>query len=82
MRIGIKCTARKTLLPSEYAKFNDKLLMTLSLDKTWCLWDHSSKKLKLKIATDSVPNIAITLPSHKVVLADTTADLKVYTIKQ
>jgi hypothetical protein len=54
----------------------------MSLDKTWCLWDIHSQKLKMKIASEFKPNTCISLPSNKVILADVTADLKIYNIRQ
>ena len=68
---------------SEYANFELSKLLTLSADKTWCLWDTktSSPKLSLKVKLDSMPNTCISLASSKVIVGDVTSKLKIYSIK-
>ena len=63
---------------SEYCQFDDSKLFTVSLDKTWCIWDAKTQKLKQKVKTQESPNTGMTLPSNRVIIADTSPGLKIY----
>lgn len=79
------------LLKAGYCQFDVNLLVTMSIDKTWAIWDptpiiKSEKKFSsdmiplLKIKCPNTPNTILTLPSKKIIIGDVTPALKVYSI--
>lgn len=79
------------LLKAQYCQFDVNLLITMSTDKTWAIWNpttivKSDQKFSLdivpllKIKCPKAPNALLTLPNRKVVIGDVTESLKVYSI--
>lgn len=68
---------------AEYTYFDLNILLTLSLDKTWCLWSQNDhNKPLMRISTEDTPNTSISLPSNRIIVGCVSNDLMIYDIKQ
>jgi len=57
------------------------MVLTVSDDCSWGLWDAKTTDVRRKIAIDNKPNWIESLPRNKIVVCDISAEVSLFEIK-
>ena len=69
------------VLRSEFFESNKSIVLTVSDDLSWALWNSKSTELVRKVALKQKPNYIESLPGQKIVVCDTSNDVSLFEIK-
>ena len=69
------------VLRSEFFEDNKSLVLTVSDDLSWALWNSKNTELVRKVALKQKPNYVESLPGQKVVVCDTSNKVSLFEIK-